>query len=770
MRRLTRAHAAAALGGLAVFGTLALADTVTLKNGIVYKGLVDKDNTLVSIFDPDGLKRVILRDSKIAKTDGDGAASPAVVFAIEQPLTVHAGEMPKAAIVTRRTEWDSTGRRTFAYIGPRGGKPTEMTQAIIGLGPRVSKIRGVDGFWVGQIATSTVPRAVVLDILGKVDQKNLSERLRVCRFLIQAEWYTDARKEVARLLKDFLADPDVADKAKNALELIQDSEARGLMAEIDLRRAALQPRAVLAQLKTFPTEGVASDILASVKEHLRKHERQVVQDQALTDALKRAFEGAKIADNALQTEILSGLAEAPESLRPRLEAFEKALADNARPEELSAFAISGWVAGVEQAVGDLKVAVAMVTARDLARDYLATRGDAQAIRSEKLASLQAIEIDGKPISPAALTEIVRLMPPPCRDGQDVAPEKPLLLRVLDDPNPDQPSEYAVLLPPEYSPLRSYPMVVALHADETPLESLKWWAQEAARRGFVVIAPEYNLRDQAKRDYRYTQSEIAAAVLAHRDALKRFAIDPDRVFLGGSLIGGNMAWDFGLSHPDLFAGVVVISGMPAKYVWANRSNTARVPFYIAIGDLVPGETDYFFGNLARPLIIANRDMTYVEYYRRGLEDLPEEARPVFDWMAPRRRDPLPKTFDVVASREGDERFYGVVVREFVPGRTKDPSGVDVLGKGLKPATIEAQARSLANLITVTTSGVRKMDVWVSPKVIDFTKKMEVRVNNKTIFKGMPKPDVESFLEDVRIRGDRSQVFWMRVPTAMTGARN
>ncbi len=37
--------------------TIAAAETVTLKTGEVYRGIFDKENTIVSIFDPDGTKQ-----------------------------------------------------------------------------------------------------------------------------------------------------------------------------------------------------------------------------------------------------------------------------------------------------------------------------------------------------------------------------------------------------------------------------------------------------------------------------------------------------------------------------------------------------------------------------------------------------------------------------------------------------------------------------------------------------------------------------------------
>ncbi len=146
--------------------------------------------------------------------------------------------------------------------------------------------------------------------------------------------------------------------------------------------------------------------------------------------------------------------------------------------------------------------------------------------------------------------------------------------------------------------------------------------------------------------------------------------------------------------------------------------------------------------------------------------------MFDWMAPRRRDPTPKKFNVVTARECDDRFYGVVVREFAQGRIKEPSVVAVDGKNLKPAKIEFNMSKLSNpqLFGLTTVGITKMDVWISPKLFDFTKKIEVRVNNKTVFKGPAKPDMEAFLEDLRIRGDRLQGYWMKVPISLNAGRN
>ena len=224
----------------------------------------------------------------------------------------------------------------------------------------------------------------------------------------------------------------------------------------------------------------------------------------------------------------------------------------------------------------------------------------------------------------------------------------------------------------------------------------------------------------------------------------------------------MAFDFGLAHPDLFAGVVVIGGMPFKYPMRYLQHNGKdLPLYVVLGDLAPAANEVIFSEILKPLILKAWDVTYVEYFRRGLEDFPEEAPHAFDWMDHREpRDPYPKSFTVDTARPSDNRFFGVVIRDFQPGRTTATEAVDGFGKNLKPATVKLETSRLSNLLKVTTTGVRRLEVWVSPTLIDFTKKMEVRINGRSQ-KGAPKPELAPLLEDLRLRGDRRQTYWMKV---------
>jgi dienelactone hydrolase len=748
------------------------ADKVIMKNGLVYvsQGNPDKDNSLVYIWD--GLKRVVVRDSKVEKMVPGNDYRTGERFQLIQPLTKHAGEMPKEVISVEAGPWDDRGRRTFRYFGSRANRAIAMEQAIIEIGPHIVRYRGIDGFWVGVVDTSQVPHAVIMALIGRVDQKNTEERERVIRFLMDAGWYPEAREELQRVIKDF-SKTELSERAAGALVYITQAEATQRRSELDLRRKAQQHRAVARLLKTFQDKDISTAVQVDIREIERRDLQQQQADKSLAVDLRRLAgrltATARAPWQKPLVEVLKAIDEAPDAVRDRFTAWRKAKEDpRATDEERFALAMSGYVVGHDMAVPDLKVAEVLWQARDGVRAYLTgaepSERSGQAARLEGLTWPAVVGVSDPVHRLELLTRIVQLMPPPRHDpAEDI--DKTVLHRVLEDQNA-VPTEYAVRLPPEYHPLRSYPTVVVLHSGPGPAAAIEEWAEEAARHGYILVAPEYNLPGKPH-DYRYTISEHAAVELALRDARKRYAIDSDRVFVAGQLTGGNMAWDYALAHPDLFAGSVVISGLPAKYVPPYaRTQQERVPLYCVLGELAPAAGEVVFSRLVKPLILKAWDVTYVEYQRRGLETMPEEVPRAFDWMDRHRRDPYPKSFQVVTARESDNRFYGVVVKNFGNGRLTAPEAVELFGENLNPAEIKMS--SSTGRINLELKGIRSLDVWVSPKILDTKSKSDVRVNvrlNRRDYisgrRAIIKLDLESMLDDLRVRGDRQQLYWHRI---------
>jgi len=749
-------------------------DSVIMKSGIVYRGqgAPDRDNTLVYI--SDGLKRVVVRDSKIEKIEANNAFRTGERFQLVQPMAVHGGLMPKEVVSVEAGPWNERGRRSFRYIGSKLNKPIRMEQAIIDIGPHIVKIRGVDGFWVGLVETNQVPRKVMTSLLARVDRKDMAdrerveERERVVRFLMDMGWHAEAKQELERLVVDF-PKADLKERVANARLYIQQAEAADRRSAIDVSRAAQQYHRASTLMKSFKEKGIPTELQVEVREIERHEEQEHAADLALAADLRKLAAQLPSSERGFWkeplVEVLKAVDEAPDAVRHRFAAWRKARTQPGVTEGAQfALAMSGYVAGQEFAAPELKGAETLWRARGLVREYFVA--GTPAARSEDTAALDGLEWPAVGGSAdmirrlELLTRIVQLMPPPRHDDATTA-EKTMLHRVVEEED-NEPTEYAVRLPPEYHPLRSYPAIVVLHQDgQSPSAVIDEWAAEASRRGYIVIAPEYNLPGQPP-DYRYTASEHAAAELALRDARKRYSIDSDRVFAAGQVTGGNMAWDLALAHPDQFAGVVVISGLPAKYVPRYLPHHERLPLFVVIGDLAPAANEVVYNHYIKPLILKAWDITYVEYYRRGLEDLPEEIPHAFDWMDRHRRDPNPKSFKVNTARSCDNRFYGVVIREFGPGRVTAPEAVEMLGQNLQPATIEMKSSSLSNLMQFKVKGTTWLDIWLSPKLIDFRRKVDIRVNDRS-FNRQPKLklEMESMLDDLRVRGDRQQIYWYRI---------
>jgi pimeloyl-ACP methyl ester carboxylesterase len=770
-RNARRKLSAGALAAGCVLATVVACrgDSVIMKSGVVYRsiGPPDRDNTLVYI--SDGIKRVVVRDSRIERIEANSAFRGGEKFQLVQPLVVHGGLMPKEVVSVEAGPWDDRGRRTFRYIGSRLNKPIRMEQAIIEIGPHIVKLRGVDGFWVSLIETNQVPRDVVTSLLSKIELKNVSERERVVRFLMDIGWNVEARKELDRLVRDF-PQADLKERAENARQFILQGEAQERRATVAQRRKAQQYRGAAELLKTFSDKNVPVELQLEARDIERQDQQQHAADLALSTELRKLLDGLPAAGRKFWkdpvAELTETLSTAPDAIRDRFAVWRKARAEpGSSASGLFAKAMSSYIAGPDHATNELPAAEVMWKARDLIRRFCA--GGVAAGQSEHAAALAALPWaavagGGEMVQRLELVSAIIELMPTIRELGDLDLTKTLHHRVAEETD-SEPTEYALRLPPEYHPTRRYPAVVVLHSGKGPDSAINEWADLAARRGYILIAPEFTSTGGPP-DYHYTPSELAAAQLALRDARKRYAIDGDRIFAAGQLMGGNMAWDLALSHPDLFAGVVVISGLPAKYVPRYLSHHERLPLFYAIGDLAPAANEFIYSKYIKPLILKTWDITYVEYFRRGLEPLPEEIPAAFDWMDRRRRDAIPKAFKVNTARISDDRFYGVVVREFEAGRTTAPEAVEMLGNNLKPATIEMKSSTISNLIRLDVKGVSSLDVWLSPKLIDFSRKADIRINGKPYSRQAKiKLDMEPMLDDLRVRGDRKQLYWHRIST-------
>src|SRR4029079_2225015 len=156
--------------------------------------------------------------------------------------------------------------------------------------------------------------------------------------------------------------------------------------------------------------------------------------------------------------------------------------------------------------------------------------------------------------------------------------------------------------------------------------------QAGRRSYIVISPKWAKEHQKK--YEFSAQEHSAVLFSLRDACRRFSVDTDRVFLSGHSMGGDAAWDIGLAHPDLWAGVVPIVAEAGKFIIRYPNNGAQLPLYFICGERdgnkwAPNAVEW--DRYLKHADASAWDVMIVQYQGRGHESYHDDIQNVFEWL-------------------------------------------------------------------------------------------------------------------------------------------
>ena len=453
----------------------------------------------------------------------------------------------------------------------------------------------------------------------------------------------------------------------------------------------------------------------------------------------------------------------------RLVDFQRLADDPNLPDQNKlALILSGWVLGAGSATQNVSEALSAVRVRDLVMQYL--QAGQPGLLPETLQRLGQEEA-GTPLRVAQI--LAQLKPPQPTPAQ---PDRPpgnyrLQTRALD---PAGTLEYEIQLPDQYDPYRRYPVIVSLHASgRTPAEQIDWWAGvydpqrkqrwgQASRHGYVVIAPAWQRERQTR--YEYSAREHAAVLSCLRDACRRFSLDTDRVFLSGHGIGGDAAWDLGLAHPDLWAGVIPIVAVAdygpndPKYVSLYWENARYVSWYFIAGELDGDKMTRNGRDFDRYLTRPNYDVLIVEYIGRGQEHFYDEIHRLFAWMGLHRRTLELTEFSCSSLRPYDNFFWCLEVNQ-LPARSQVLPLAWPAPAGARPTVTEFH-KYVGNRLAIKT-GAAQATLWLTPQYVDWSRPLEVTVNGKTRNHSVS-PSLETLLEDARTRADRLHPFWAALP--------
>jgi pimeloyl-ACP methyl ester carboxylesterase len=769
---------------LAVFGLLTVAEAVRadhlvfLKDGFTLRGQVRREGDL--IVDPltgapltiqkgfwmmdDGARRIIFSVRQVEEPESrDLGAGTDLITLGRSPTRLYSSRMEPIQEVVEATAFNEKWERSVK-VQTEGGTVRE-TQRLTVLTPYFARVDALRHRWTSGYLTRELGPAVVGDLLasspdlkGKDGKPDAAKRFRAYRFLVQAGWYDEARKELGQIQKEF---PDQREKVESARELLQKLLAH--QALDDIERAVKAGRHAWAQerLADFPREGADDKVLVRVQS-LKGHY------ETINDSLKRAREYLERLPrlvNTLQRKpyeaaVTAILAEMHPDNVDRLEAFlslaRQAERDRQQgrtpaqgPDELLALAMTGWLLGNSSAEAKPEAAQRLWRARDFVLDYQQSHdaGERQKKRQAYLAD-----------NPVACDEMERLigsLPPPEPPAR--LPTGHVQMKTNVPWGRAKGVDYLLQLPLEYHGGRPFPVLIVLHqAGEKPRDMLARWAEAARQHGYILVAPEWE--QGVGGTYNHTPEEHAAVLEVIRDLRRLFQVDSDRVFLAGWGEGGLMAYDVGLSHPDQFAGVIPIGARPRYFARNYVSNAQNLPFYVVCGDLA-GETSKVNRKHFEQWVARGYPALYVEYKGRGPEWFAGELPNYFDWMSRKKRArAVPDLAECQTFRPSDNRFYWVSTDSIDDRWTNDAADWN---NRRSPATVQGRILP-GNQIHLHTRGLKQLTVWLGSGMIDFGKPASVsinlapRVGNRKV-----QPSIATLLEDFYLQGDRQRLFVARI---------
>ena len=777
------------------------------------------DVAMIVVVD-DGLRRTFFSKNQLADVRPDVESLNRIRLKRNSAVT-QGSVLGRIGDIVRVTPFDEWGRRTFSTLSAKG--QLDVFQGITEVSPVWTRVQGLKSgmtryVWDMRIATSSVPRDQLRKILrNHLDETNPDVRLSIVQLYLQAERYGEAEDELRAAIRDF---PEF-ERLKQQLKELRQLRSQQQLGEIKLRQSSGQHLLVTDLLQRFPDEDVAGEILLEVSELMDAYKNQATAAKTLIE--KITAQTAELKDPAKQKTFQALIEELDENLSsntlPRLADYQRLLPDAELDDEQKlALAMSGWLLG-GTGTENIEVANSLWDVREYVVQYL--RSTDAASRKTILAKLGSLEGG----SPKYVSQILATIKPPiptpgapdpalmvrqrkaataaAEEQSDKAPlptgSASITSNQTTEPTPEpvmetnpsqvanqfhlqvsgvdekQTIDYVVQLPPEYDPHRRYPAIVTLHAaGATPEMQISWWAGsynealrmrmgQAARRGYVVIAPAWTKYRQ--KEYQYTAQEHASALFSLRDAMQRFSIDSDRVFLSGHSMGGDAAWDIGLAHPDVWAGVIPISAVAEynratspKYVTRYSENAKHVAFYFVGGAFDGKQIDTNARDWNRYLRRSGYDTIIVEYLGRGHEHFQDEIQRIFTWMELHRRDFFPTEFEIKTMRPWD-RFYwwvegdGLAEKSMILPAAWPPRG------NIRPTTFKASITDKQKIYVK--AGAGHITLWLSPEIVDLDARLKINVVGGKARSVNPNASVEVMLEDARRRGDRQHPFWAKV---------
>lgn len=320
------------------------------------------------------------------------------------------------------------------------------------------------------------------------------------------------------------------------------------------------------------------------------------------------------------------------------------------------------------------------------------------------------------------------------------------------------AEYALYVPPSYSPDKPMAFILCLHgAGFTGEAYLDRWIPRLGEQ-YILACPSVTMGSWWTR---YGE-DLALTVL--QEVQKDYHIDPDRVFLTGMSNGGIGTWIIGMHHADRFAGIAPMASGIDDVLFPFVENLVHTPVYVIHG----AEDQIMPVQLSRDLVkeMERRGIPY-QYQEHtwthphaGGHFFPRQALPeLMTWFDAQQREPLPRTISLVRDATHLTPFSWVRIdmTDQIAAFTENLiDSRDEFITGGVYAKIHAQVTA-PNKIVVSTNRIRRFTLFLNQDLVDFSKPIIVETNGVISFEEMVEPRIETLLKEARHRSDTHTLY-------------
>ncbi|MBD3673807.1 MAG: hypothetical protein HUJ26_09815 [Planctomycetaceae bacterium] len=703
----------------------------------------------------DGMRRYFIPKPPPAKINAAADLSRYEKFKIEQkPLrtNLQLNNIGQYKTVIPLNEF---GRKTVEVTTPNG--PKNIILGMTEINPFHVTWESINLVqWKFAETTTSIPDHIIRTIINSaIDPNDSSDRMSIARFYLQTRQYHLALGELLRIRQEF---PEIAEQVEKMLETLQTVWANQLLGDLEVRQQSGQHQLASKMTEEFlklipnPAPEVGQRIREIQSIELRLN-RQINDARLMLGELQAQIEDDDLRQQVQSVRMLIDVVLDAEGVS-RLEPFLNLAGDDSlSAEEKLALAFSGWILGPANANTDLKNTLRQWDARHLILEFL--RNTDPTRTASLIDSIERAEGIGPSTLVPILEHLPGIVPTEGLQTNYLSPQT-LELETFSGTEKSSPVKYRAILPLEYSPHHAYPLIIHMRPATIPLEkSIRWWGDQAPRRGYIVVSPEY--LGEEDREYDYSPNSLETMERCVRDAMRRFRIDSNRIFLAGHGSGAEAAFDYGMAQPGLFAGIIAISGKCQHHCKYTRNNDPNLALYV-----ISGEKDRNLltinAEVLERMMISKKDIIYTEYIGRGVDDYYEEIHQLFDWMEKHRLQRGISEIDVKLLRPQLKRFYWYEVHEFPEVLyTNDPiTNPKELTDWNLVATLATGQNS--ELQTLYFRGRRpdKVTIWLTPSTFDFDKRLTVKDSRGRITKQLIDEDVRAMLEDFSRRADREEI--------------